>query len=140
MQQIAWLHAVPKAPDGFKGKADERTRLARLTEEGIEPDLPGVTCRYLLEYLFEIGPAMPGAMGEVPLTHGEIEAWQRNTGIRLQPWEARALRRASIEYVRASIDSTDAQAPAPYRGEAGDLKVAIVATDLRDDIRRLAKL
>jgi hypothetical protein len=54
---------------------------------------------YLIDYLFEIGPAMDGGMGIVPLSYGEIAAWSLLTGIRLRPWEARTLRRLSREYV-----------------------------------------
>lgn len=45
---------------------------------------------------------MASGMGAGPLTHQEILAWQVLTGIALQPWESRLLRRLSIEYVAES--------------------------------------
>lgn len=140
MRQLAWLQAVPEAPDGSKAKKDERTRLARLQAEEIEVELPGATLQYLLGYLYEMGPGMAGAMGEVPLSHGEIESWQRNTGIRLTPWEARTIRRLSIAHVEEAYAARKHDAPAPYAGEDGDPGMMLRAAEMRDSIRRMADL
>lgn len=80
------------------------------------PPLPGL--EYLLNLLFEIGPVMSGAMGAGPLTHGEIEAAQRNLGIRLSPWECRTLRRLSIEYLNEQHRAEKRDAKAPWTPEA----------------------
>lgn len=69
---------------------------------------------HIVEYLFDAGPCMPGAMGPVPLTHGELRAWQENTGIELRPFEATWLRRLSIEYVAQAQESTDPLCPPPF--------------------------
>lgn len=140
MRQLAWLQAVPEAPEGSKAKREDRTRLARLQEEGIEVELPGAPLPYLLGYLYEIGPGMPGAMGEVPLSHGEIESWQRNTGIRLTPWEARTLRRLSIAHVEESYAARKREAPAPFTGDGSDPGMMLRAAEMRDSIRRMADL
>lgn len=141
MRHVAWLRAVPKAPPGgARKKSDERSRLKRLQDEGIEPELPEVSCPYLLELLYEIGPGFPGAMGEVALPSTEIDAWQRITGVRLDPWEARTIRRLSIEHVRESYAATEPDAPPPWGGSEVDPHLAIVSADLRDDIRRMADL
>ena len=72
--------------------------------------MPPCDATYLVGYLFEIGPTL----GETPLTHSEIEAWMRNTGIRLSTWEARVLKRLSIEYLDESRQATDAARPSPW--------------------------
>ena len=69
---------------------------------------------YLLSYFFEVGPLMSGGMGDSPLTNGELLAWQENTGIFLQPWEARFLSRLSRDYLIQSQKSEKADCPAPY--------------------------
>lgn len=55
-----------------------------------------------------------GAMGAVPLSHSEIAAWQANTGTELAAWEAKALRRLSIDYVQASGQASAHDCPAFY--------------------------
>jgi len=83
--------------------------------DGIDPEFPDVGALHLVSYLFEIGPTMPGGMGDAPLTHGEIRAWQDNTGIDLHAWEARYLRRLSIDYMVQSQKSVKADCPSPYQ-------------------------
>jgi len=79
--------------------------------DGLEPELPEVYAPHLIGILFEIGPTM----GDGPLTHGELRAWMQNTGIELQAWEARYLRRLSIDYMVQSQQPDNC--PAPYQPE-----------------------
>ncbi|MBK8667805.1 MAG: hypothetical protein IPN21_18445 [Burkholderiales bacterium] len=47
-------------------------------------------------------------MGQAPLSCTEIEAWQRCTQTRLEPWEFSLIRSASNAYVIQSVsDDTD---------------------------------
>lgn len=80
--------------------------------DGIEPEIPYIEAAYLVVYLNEIGPVMPDG----PLTFGEIESWQRQTGIELQPWEVRLLRSLSMEYGNESIRAKKTECPPPYGG------------------------
>lgn len=57
---------------------------------------------------------MSGGMGESPVTHSEIESWQRNTGIELNSWEARTVRNLSIAYLNESHKAKARDCPAPY--------------------------
>lgn len=79
-----------------------------------ELELPPCDAGYLVKYLFDIGPVEPGGMGPAPLSHREIEAWQRNTGIELNAWEATTLRRLSREYLSMSQDATSPTCPSPW--------------------------
>ena len=73
-------------------------------DENYTPDMPPTNAGgYLVAYLFEVGPTMASGMGMGPVTHQEIAAWQSLTGIPLTPWDARAIRRLSIEYSNWSI-------------------------------------
>ncbi|MFA7278908.1 MAG: hypothetical protein WC100_02325 [Sterolibacterium sp.] len=57
---------------------------------------------YLVGYLLELGPVHASGMGQGPISHESILAWQALTGIELEPWEARLLRRLSCDYLSES--------------------------------------
>lgn len=94
---------------------------------------------YLVDYLFEVGPVMSGGMGAMVVTHEELQAWQRNTGIDLQPWEARGLRRLSAEYLGESRRGEDPHCPPPWAAP-GAIVLSAEASRARDAIRGLAQL
>ncbi len=118
VRQAAWLHAVPETPgkkiDGVKPVSRLQAIRADRKDEHYVPDMPVCGAEYLVGYLWEVGPTMVGGMGEAPLSHGEIAAWQMNSGVELQPWEARFLRNLSREYLGQSQRSEKPDCPAPY--------------------------
>jgi hypothetical protein len=77
--------------------------------------------RYLVGYLFEIGPVVPAGMGNGPISFSEIDAWSGITGRVLSPWEARILRELSIVYLNQQFLSEKPDCPAPS-GDAVDKK------------------
>jgi hypothetical protein len=79
---------------------------------------------------------MSGAMGAGPLTHGEIDAYQRNNGIVLTPGEIKTLRRLSIEYLNEQSKATDRFCPAPWLPDDEVAKPR--ATALQESMRALA--
>lgn len=91
---------------------------------------------YLLSYLWEIGPTLVAGMGSGPITHLELRAWQANSGIELQPWETRVLRRLSIEYLITAQKAEKADCVAPWQPVTVDR--AVVADRLLQSIRALA--
>ena len=104
------------------------------------PELPPVEAGgHLIGYLWEIGPMIPAGMGLGPITQGEIQAWQANTGIDLQPWEARFLRRLSGEYLAELHAAEKPERQAPWSDD-GQTSFAIVASDLKQTIRRMTNL
>jgi hypothetical protein len=72
-------------------------RVAKLEGELAGPDLPD-GCEYLIGWLYDVGPALPGAMGFVPLTYSELRAWSELQQISISPWEAGTLRELSAAY------------------------------------------
>lgn len=115
MRQAAWLNTAPRRASKRGGTDEPISRRKKLQADGIEPDEPPIDAgAHLIEYLFEVGPDAPGAMGPVPITHADIAHWQGNTGIILNAWEARTLRRLSREYVGACIDAQEPDALPPY--------------------------
>ena len=65
--------------------------------QGSDPVLPFNPAPHLTDWLIEIGPAAPG--GEDAIGYMEMAAWSRLTGIDLNPWEVRTLRRLSRSFV-----------------------------------------
>ena len=85
-----------------------------------ELEYPPCDAGYLVKYLFDVGPAAFGGMGAGPLSHQEIDAWQRNTGIELTPWEARMLRTLSKVYLSMAEDGKSPSCPPPWTPEPID--------------------
>ena len=103
--------------------------------------MPPCDAGYLLGVLFEIGPTVPAGMGAGPITHGEIDAWQRNTGIALSAWECRTLRRLSMDYLGESHKATARDCPAPWEDAPYVAPVLNVKAErTRDALRALATL
>lgn len=113
-RQLAWLNTAPFKAEGDKSEDPEPTHGERLEEEGITPDFPQVYAFYLIEYLVEIGPCFNIGMGLSVVPQFEIEAWQRNTAIKLSPWEVLTIRRLSAEYRNQTEKSKERLCPAPY--------------------------
>lgn len=129
VRHSAWLNAVPKVPGKKIDGSKSVSRLQVLLDAGENPSMPPVDAQYLISYLFEIGPTISGPMGNSPLSHGELAAWQANIGIDLKPWEARFLRGLSIEYLVQAQKSEMADCPAPYGTEE---RRALVAKKIDD--------
>ena len=115
--------------------------MKQFEKDGVEVTMPDCEAMYLVSYLYEIGPTLPKGMGDAPLTHTEIEAWQRNTGIQLDAWESRVLHAASLAYLSESQRATkpDAEAPwadAPYLKQQSNL----VALRMQAEMITLASL
>lgn len=69
-------------------------------------------------------------MGSVPLTWADLDAWRRLSGHQVQPWELRALRTASIEYVSQHARSKDAGCPPPWSREVTEDNRELVSRNL----------
>ena len=76
--------------------------------------MPPCESLYMVNYLFEIGPTLPGAMGDVELSHSEIACWQSNIGITLNHWESRTLKRISKDYLNECRKATSRDREAPW--------------------------
>lgn len=132
---------MPEKAAGDKSKSPAVSRREALEKDEVEPDMPPCDAQYLVGYLFEVGPTMAAGMGDGALTHGEIESWQRNTGIELQAWEARVLRRLSLAYLAESSRAKASDCPAPWGGATyAKSKAELAAERMKRETRALAKL
>jgi hypothetical protein len=136
---VAWWNAVPK-PDDSKVEVT-KTRLEIIKEDGRAPHYPPLECaQHIVNYLFEIGPVMSGGMGTVQISNTELQDWQRNIGITLNPWEARFIRKLSADYQSESHRAAKEGCPAPWQSgiEHFDKKQSVA--DMKNAIRALAAL
>lgn len=85
-----------------------------MQDDGIEPKFPVNPSPAIIGRLMEIGPVEPAGMDRAPISWVTIQAWQSTMGKRLRPWEARLLRRLSIDYLTESRAAEDMQRPAPW--------------------------
>ena len=116
VKQLAWLHAAPAADKGNrKTTTHPPSRMQQMTSQGITPQLPDPgPAGHLVGYLFDAGPISAAGMGAVAISHGELAAWQANTGIELAAWECGVLRRLSADYLTASRAAAAADCPPFY--------------------------
>lgn len=103
-----------------KSKAPVKSRVQQMRDsagdETFEPDMPPPgDASYLLGHFWSVGPAM----GDAPITSGELRHYQENMGVGLNPWECRTLRRLSIDYLNESHHATKRDRPPPF-GESTD--------------------
>jgi hypothetical protein len=132
---------VPEHPQQNAGasRRKEQSRREVIEEKGAVPELPELECGgYLVGYLFEIGPTVPAGMGAGPISFEEIRAWQELTGISLNPWEARTLRRLSNDYLSESYNATKPDRPAPWKPE--DMEPVDLLATARDLEMAMLKL
>jgi hypothetical protein len=130
---LAWLNAAPDASNGGDGVS----RLEFYTARDLPVITPECDASYILDYLFELGVSVNGEA----LTHSEIRNWQENTGIELQSFEARTLKRLSRAYLEESskaknIDAETAWSDAPGYMCAGYIK----AMRTKESIRKMADI
>lgn len=88
--------------DDGKEKRSTKTRREILKREGHEITMPQCTAGYVLNLLFEMGLTM----GDRAITHGEIQSYQHNTGVRLSPWECKTIKKLSDMYLIESHKAT----------------------------------
>lgn len=108
------------------------SRIDALLDKGETVDMPECDAAHILGYLFE----MIGADG--PISNQEMLAWQEVTGIHLEPWETRFIRRLSGEYQAEAQRAVDPKRQAPWDGSA-HVKT-YVSDSLKESIKDLAKL
>jgi len=71
-------------------------------------DLP-VEVQHLWGWFCDLSGARSGnGYGGNPISHIEIEAWSRLSGIRLTPWEVAVLRRADSAFLAATYEKSAA--------------------------------
>ena len=99
-----------------------------MKKAGVEPPMPPNPAPHIVDRLVEMGLSEAAGMGVVPLSWGEIVAWQAANCVRLEPWEAKLIRTLSAAYVTESRRAECENAPSPWRAPVSDRERA---ADLR---------
>lgn len=108
---------MPEAKKGARADSPDLSRREQIERDGSEIEMPPFDQgEYLIGYLYEVGPTVAAGMGAGPVTFTEIAAWQAARGFELEPWEARLLRRLSIDYLAESQRATKRECPPPWGG------------------------
>jgi len=81
------------------------------------PMMPPNPLPHVIEHLVDIGLSEAAGMGIGPVSWLTIDAWRRLNGVELPPWEARLIRRLSIEYVAEQRRAESENCPPPWRWE-----------------------
>jgi len=82
--------------------------------DDLAPDFPPIRTPWVIDWLMEVGPTDPGAMGAVPISWATISQWQRCMGLDLPPWLVRLLRRLSVEFVAETVRAREPDCPPPW--------------------------
>lgn len=120
-----------------KAVENKLSRLDARIKSGGEPDLPPIdsALEFLIGYLFDAGPTSASGMGAVPLTWADLEAWERGSGVALQPWQARLIRQLSAEYLAEAQVADAHDAPPPWAQEMETDRRAVVSKHIRNVLR-----
>lgn len=138
MRQVAWLNTAPTPGKATPTSAPRKTRMQKLQADGTSPAMPPLwRGEHLLDYLWDVGPVMGSGMGAAALTYGELHAWQANTGIALQPWEAQLLRHLSREYAAEAAQATAPDRAAPWTDAPTELDRAAISRRLGQQLKAL---
>lgn len=109
------------------------------TAGGVAKFPPPPLCEYMVGYLFDAGPTQPGSGGATPLCHSEIAAWQSNTGIELDAWQASTLRALSVAYVNQSRLSVATDCPPPWAPELKPVERVDVSKQVQNAMQTLMR-
>lgn len=85
----------------------------------------------ITENLMDIGLSEAAGMGAAPLSWKEIDAWCNRTGVDLPPWEARLIRKLSVEYIAESRRAESDTCPPPWRAEVTQREIETEEARLR---------
>lgn len=120
MRYQAWLHTAPEPEDDEK----PRTRIDEMRwyhksiakdDPDYQPPLPPLeTGKYLIDAMFQVGPAVPSGMGSAVVPFSEITNWSKETGRDYQPWQLECIHRLARDYVNTLAGAQKRDFPRPW--------------------------
>jgi hypothetical protein len=133
---MAWLHATPK-PDARSRRGREEpvaprlSRIDDLKRKKIVPPMPPNPAPHITDWLIEMGLTEAAGMGTVAISSRELAAWQDNTGVVLEPWVGRLIRRLSSAYLAEGRLAESENCPPPWRAPVTQRELDIEEAQLR---------
>lgn len=131
---MAWLNTAPKPPKGVnvpENAPPPVSRMAQMKADKIVPRMPDNPAPHFINRLIEIGLTETTGFGAAPLAWSSIVAWQEAVCISLQPWEARLIRKLSVEYLAETRRAEEAGCPAPFQTERSQRELEVEDERLR---------
>lgn len=110
---------------------DPESRGQRLAKAGVLPSMPPNPSPWHVELLMEIGPTMAAGMGPTIVTWEEIDRWCARTGVDLEPWESKLLRRLSGDYIAESARAREPACLSPWQTEPTERRREVVEQRVR---------
>lgn len=137
VRALGWWHAIPHPKPGKNVIPQRLNRVQIAQEGGAKPDLPPLESglQQIVGLLFDAGPVSSGGEGLVPLSWLDLQAWQSVTGLTLQPWLLRLLRRLSGDYLMELNKGASVDAPPPWERDLTPDRRKKVAKHIRKVIR-----
>lgn len=140
---MAWLGTAPQPKRGNNvsdGEAPEPiTRLAEMEARGAIPVMPPLSAPHIIAYLMDVGPVEPAGMDVAAVGWSTIHNWRLETATPLPPWQARLIRRLSIDYVIEMRRARDPECQPPWVPSTQERR-ATVDAKLRARVRQLQQM
>lgn len=132
---MAWLNTAPKPDERTKraklnGDAPAITRAERMKKDGAAIPMPPNPLPHVVDRLIEIGLTEAAGMGAGPVSWQTMDAWANRTGMDIPPWEARLIRRLSVEYVAEQHRAESENCPPPWRWQITEAEKQAANRDL----------
>ncbi len=129
---MAWLAATPKPPEGSRRAerwenqpaSAKKSRAERMGKKAAEAAMPPNPMPHIIDRFVEMGMVEAAGMGTVALSWSTLSAWSQMTGVRLCPWEARTIRRLSVEYLAEGRRAETETCPAPWKAPVSNVDIA----------------
>lgn len=102
-----------------------------MKKAGLAVKLPPNPAPHIVNWLIEIGLSSAAGMGVGPLAWSEINEWQAATGIALDAYEARLIRRLSVEFVAEGRRAEEETCPAPWSAPVTEDELKLSEAKLR---------
>lgn len=132
---MAWLNTTPKPGERTKRaklniETPKMTRAERMKKDGVAVPMPPNPLPHVVDRLIEIGLTEAAGMGAGPVSWQTMDAWANRTSVDIEPWEARLIRRLSVEYVAEQRRAESENCPAPWRWQVTEAEKAAAQREL----------
>ncbi|MBS0424614.1 MAG: hypothetical protein JSR71_09385 [Proteobacteria bacterium] len=94
-----------------EGGKNKLSRREEFEKQDFEIAVPECDAQYVIKHLLDIGITL----GDHATTHAEIESYQHNIGICLNPWEVLTIKRLSETYLNESYKARELNAETPWQ-------------------------
>ena len=115
-----------------------RNRLQTWLDRDLRITMPPVELfTHMIEWFAEVGPAVTGMSGFVPITFTEVKNWAEGTNTELTTWEFRTLVKMSKQFCYQYDLGSDPMCEAPYEMEVFEEDLVVMRAKANDKIKAM---